>query len=540
MKKRFLFPSVLTVLLVFLAMAALLLGEGAGLRSHPDRMLPPAQITVTEDDRLPSCLVLTDLSRDDCMEAAEQFRQILKDIRVPVQFVDLNREAIPHSLELIRTVVVLTPDLSVFGDSLIFLLDWVHDGGQVLFAMPMEKSPHAAYVQQRAAVLVAADFFVPTGYCISADYMLGGGQTYALSGSHAPSLVVNLRPEASVYVRNESEDGLPLVWSAEYGQGRIAVNNIGSRGPAFRGFYSAAYSLLEDVSVQPVLNGASLFLELLPDVSAGAGRSEDFYTSVWLRDMQQFSQNYTFPMVGLVSNAPERDWNSLAYIGNIFLHSVNELGYSRTSDDPDSIAGLRRLCAQLFPAAQFTLFADGDESVLSPFTEIRTVSGVYLPDSDAKAQEFGVNADGIVSLPRITSGYAPDGDMQLAALSELNLHMVFSHTLPEAAESVWPAQYRAFLAYMNWLEASAPGIRHLNSRDMSAAIQRWAMLTVDTDIQGNTMTIHLGNFADEAFLAVRFNHCSPAGIEGGVLTVLNETLCLLEASQADITIYLDR
>ena len=76
---------------------------------------------------------------------------------------------------------------------------------------------------------------------------------------------------------------------------------------------------------------------------------------------------------------------------------------------------------------------------------------------------------------------------------------------------------------------------------MSGTIQRWSGLTVSKQWTGDhSLNIHLGNYIDEAYLFVRFNSGTPDRVTGGTLTALTETLYLLDADQADITIEWNR
>ena len=71
---------------------------------------------------------------------------------------------------------------------------------------------------------------------------------------------------------------------------------------------------------------------------------------------------------------------------------------------------------------------------------------------------------------------------------------------------------------------------------MAAAVQRYASITVSTEINGDVLKIHLGNFIDEAQLMVRFNDAAPRTVEGGTLEPLTDTLYFLRADQPDVTV----
>ena len=57
----------------------------------------------------------------------------------------------------------------------------------------------------------------------------------------------------------------------------------------------------------------------------------------------------------------------------------------------------------------------------------KTIASNYFAGECAYVQEFEVADDGIVEQPRIISGAILDDYMQMAAVSELNMHFVNSH-----------------------------------------------------------------------------------------------------------------
>ena len=61
------------------------------------------------------------------------------------------------------------------------------------------------------------------------------------------------------------------------------------------------------------------------------------------------------------------------------------------------------------------------------FPQIKTIASNYFAGECAYTQEFEVADDGIVEQPRIISGAILDDYMQMAAVSELNMHFVNSH-----------------------------------------------------------------------------------------------------------------
>ena len=159
-------------------------------------------------------------------------------------------------------------------------------------------------------------------------------------------------------------------------------------------------------------------------------------------------------------------------------------------------------------------------------------------------QEFEVADDGIVEQPRIISGAILDDYMQMAALSELNMHFVNSHFMhpddlldkDRGAALGWEKLRARLDEYMTWMNESAPSLRNLTGSELAGAVQRYGALTVDKEITDQEIRIHLGNFYDEAYLMVRINDGTPGQVTGGELTNVTGNLYLLHAQESEVVI----
>lgn len=74
-------------------------------------------------------------------------------MKVPTAVADLAEEEVLPAFENYQTVVVLAADLDTLGLRLLDLMDWVEQGGNVLFAMTLEKSGAFDTVAQKLGVL---------------------------------------------------------------------------------------------------------------------------------------------------------------------------------------------------------------------------------------------------------------------------------------------------------------------------------------------------------------------------------------------------
>ena len=428
--------------------------------------------------------------------------------------------------------------------------------------------------------------------------MLGGGQRYELSDPFESSLSVSLREEATVYART-GDEGVPLVWGTKSGAGRVVVDNIGVYDKIMRGLYAASFSLLCDAAAYPVINSSVFYLDDFPSpVPGGDGTYirrdyrmsiADFYSKVWWPDLVKLAQQYSIRFTGVMIENYEDDTQStpvrqpdtqqFRYYGSLLLQQGGEVGFHGYNHQPlvlpdtdykdlysyrqwpseDAIvAAMNELIdfqktvlpnteGSVYVPPSNILSAAGRKVLGSKVTQIRTIASTYFEDGTSLpyVQEFGVASDGIVEQPRIVSGgMVGDTYMRLAAMSELNMHYVSTHFMhpddlldvDRGAAEGWETYKGGLKDYLKWLSAAAPDLRRQTGTECSAAIQRYAQLTVTLDSTDTAWTLHLGNFVDEGWLFFRANEGTPGKVTGGELTRLTGNLYLLKANADTVRI----
>ena len=82
-----------------------------------------------------------------------------------------------------ETVVVLLSDISPLKENLVNLCEWVSDGGNVLFAMTLQKTAYTSMIEQKIGIISSGydDNSVVDSIYFDSDFMLGGGESYAIT-----------------------------------------------------------------------------------------------------------------------------------------------------------------------------------------------------------------------------------------------------------------------------------------------------------------------------------------------------------------------
>lgn len=262
-------------------------------------------------------LVLYDENNDTSRRAKEQFTQILKDMRMGYRLVDISKETIPNFSDY-KKVVVLLSDLEGMGDKALEMVDWVEQGGNVLFAVTLSKDSKLTEIEQKLGVSSSSfeNAYVKKIY-IDKDFMIGGGKSYAIDGAFHSAWAVTLSSDAKVHAWTDDEAKTPLVWEKKHGQGKFVVDNFGIYERAVRGLYAASYSLMTSATAYPVINGTTFYLDDFPSpVPAGDATYikrdynmsiSDFYTNIWWPDLLKLAETYGIKYTGGVIENYEDD-----------------------------------------------------------------------------------------------------------------------------------------------------------------------------------------------------------------------------------------
>ena len=602
--KNFQFKGILVILGCFLFIGAILFAERSGLSYresaktlsylNTDKLVTKKEAV---KDLKSTCLVLMDTNQENSTMAWTQFEQIFQDMKVGVDLIDVSYEGIPVDLSGYETVVVLLSNLNPLKEDVLRISDWVKAGGSAMFALTLQKDTYVSLIEQKLGIVSSGytDTMVNSIY-FDKDFLIGGGQTYKITDAYESAWAVELSQRAKVYAWADDSSGVPLIWENDYGKGKFVVDNFGLYEKASRGFFAASYSLLTDVGVYPVINGSVFYLDDFPSpVPSGDGTYvkrdygtsiAEFYTNIWWPDMIALAAKHNVEYTGVMIENYEDDTDGetrrqedvqrFQYFGNMILHQGGELGYHGYNHQPLSLSntdyggvlpyntwtslsamekGMKELInfgKEMFPETEMSVYVppsnvlseEGRALLGSMYPQIRTIASNYFSGEYAYVQEFEVAEDKIVEQPRIISGAIIDDYMQMAALSELNMHFVNTHFMhpddlldeDRGAALGWEKLKQRLDEYMTWMNEAAPALRNLTGSELSGAIERYSALTVEKEITDNEVHLHLGNFYDQAYLMVRLNKGTPLHVTGGKLTQAAGNLYLLSAEQENVTI----
>ena len=604
------FNVLLLPIVLLILMAIVLFAESidVGYRVKSDAMLklPPSVRNEKKNiDKVASrCLVLVDSTQENNDIFKDHIVSVLGNLRVKYDLVDISKEPVPE-LKKYTTSVVVFQRLDAFGDDIIRFVDWVEiDGGKAMFFCTPDTSPVFRFLGSKLDIVEGGNYYTEIGGLRLADgFMIGGdGFEYLWDEPMATAQSVRIGSEAKVYVYSTDKAALPLVWSNKCGKGLMVMNNHGLAQKTSKGLTAAAYSLMEEVFVYPVINASSYFLDDFPSpVPMGEAKFirqffnrdiSSFYSNVWWPDVLQLGEDYSLKFTGAVIedynetvNPPfptYSDKERFNYFGAKLLDEGGEIGihgynhmplvlnnfdlkgeaayYKKWPSEDSMVSSLKevfKFTRDLYPDAKLSTYVppsnilspEGRSAIRKNFHEIEVIASLYMEGEISYGQEFEVAEDGIVEFPRVVSGTQLDNYMYWAAINALNLYYVNSHfmhpddtlDIDRGADMGWEAMKANLVKYIEWVQESAPGIREMVSRDSARAIERYDVLSYERTDTEDQIDLRLFGFWDEAEFMIRINDgCKINKIEGGSIRHVNGDFYNLRAESANISIKIER
>ncbi|HLO31121.1 MAG TPA: DUF2194 domain-containing protein [Anaerolineales bacterium] len=605
MKYHHSFSLLLLPLLILVALASLMLVVQSGVRYEigypPMRMLPPEKIDIKGyfGDRPVETLVMYDSDAFAGAEHVKTVLSVLDNMQVSYDVFDVSSGG-EYDLAKYENVVVSFINLEKYEAHISDLVSWVEQGGHLLFSIRPDPSRTFNAIYRKLGIVSKSDgLIIARGVDFISDLMPGTkglkvGADFIASNSY----FVELEPECKVYLKSLDEFHDPVLWECAYQHGRFVVLNSDQfNTKSDRGIIAAAYSLVQDITIYPVINGSIYFINEFPSpikqgtddfIAQQFGRDiQNFYINVWWPDVQQLSHRYgikytvafleTFNDTVFPPFNKQLENEKYQYFGGLVLNNNGEIGMNGYNHVPLCLSeaevnqkldypawvSLEAMELSLYESYSFTkaTFPDNKittyippSNILCPesrrwlpqvLPDLKVISSLYLPGEGGLAyeQEFSEAPDGIIELPRVAGGYELSSYLRWASINELGFHYINSYYISpddvlsdaQGSQKGWSYLHSQFEEYVRWLSESAPGLRNLTASEGAMAVQRFARLAVKTEKQEGQVEISLGNFYDEAWLMLRSSQ-PPRSIDGGIVTQVSSNLYLIRALKPHIVI----
>lgn len=459
-------------------------------------------------------------------------------------------------------VIIATMEVEKgLGNDLERIMRYVEAGGRLFWAiMPEEVDSAFTSVYRQLGIIDMGDYATVNGIRFR-DELLPGSRGLEFSGEEFidSALAIQIEESCRVYVE-ATESKIPIIWSKEYGEGRLVFYNAtASEGDYLTGMSGGCIAALYDEFMYPSMNAKLIFIDDFPSpqynsdsnvIKAEYNRTvREFYRDIWWPDMQSAARRYNLSYTGLfiatyndivdpAGFTHEKDTME-QYFGDSLVkngfemgaHGYNHQSLTLEGGTPDdlgyvpwesrenmaaSIKRLAQIAKNMFPAVTLRTYvppsnylsAEGRAAVVEALPELKVISGVYTTEGsegDVYVQEFGMAEDGIAEIPRITSGMLKSGYEEFMAINGCGLYGVFSHFIhpddildPDRSEGqTWQELLDNFSGKLELINGRYKELRALTASEAADAMKIIDALELELLVSGDSMEGTCYNFYGE-------------------------------------------
>lgn len=513
----------------------------------------------------PYCVVY-DAGSDYSVRVKNNAARVLQYMKKPLQTVNVLAE--PLQIEACEAVIIAVPQLGMIHSS-IELTNYVEEGGNLFLAVRTVQDDDFYQVYRKLGILASGEAVDSQGIVLKSNILIGE-DGLAIQDSFMTNTVNSVELGDECHILAETGKGVPLLWKKDYGGGTFVVfNGTMLQEKTNRGLIAGAISMLEPDFIYPIFD---LKLFYIDDFPAPIRKGNDpaifnayhrdiprFYRDIWWPDMLKAAKKYGLKYTTMIiqsyndrvdppfASPLDEDRGNLISYGREVIKSGGELGvhgynhqslqtsaliadnygYKRWDNSEsmsESVAEVLHYMNKAFPQYEAMSYVppsnmldeEGREALKQAWPTLAVISSLYGEDAERMSyiQEFEIAQDGLLEMPRITSGYRDTPFDRWAEANAVTSLGVFSHFIhpddlldPARSQNMtWEQLYKGYLRKMQRVEKTYPWLRATTSAagafKMEQALNssvRW--LREPGEIQGV-----IGNFRGEMYFILRTEH----------------------------------
>lgn len=494
------------------------------------------------------CLVYDPLD-EKSIQLKDNTEQTLKYMKQPYKVVDIAKEEIMTEE---CSAVLLTTDFNSVAGYDAEIEDYIQDGGY-MFIMRMS-TPESFFQQMYRKIGIINYHWIDaaTGIHLTSNVLIGQeGLKTGKDFIYNNSLQLELDDQTELLA--ESYEGIPLMWKRTYGEGAFLVYNGDNLYlKSNRGLIAGGISLMQPNYIYPIYNSKMFYIDDFPapikkdDENIYADYGMDvptFFREIWWPDMLKAAKNYNvkYTAVAIQSyhdeveppfeNPTDEDKHNLIAYGREVIKSGGEIGihgYNHQSLTMDAEiaksyeykpwtnpaymeASVREMLSYLgsafpnYPIMTYVppsnvLSSEGREALKKAWPHLAVIASLYDTDYTNRSyvQEYGIASDGIIELPRITSGYFDKPYTMWLEANAMTSIGVFSHFLhPDDLMSEersnnqnWKKLYEDFDAMLHRLRDTYPWLRSITSTEAGLDMVRVQQTQIQVNYQDNEVAVN--------------------------------------------------
>ncbi|MDQ6420726.1 DUF2194 domain-containing protein [Paenibacillus sp. LHD-117] len=540
-----------------------------------------ASFAETTDAQGPAACLAYAGSEAVSVELKDNAARTLEYMKQPVIQVDVEEKALVYGK--CSHVLFATGQLDSIGN-MEGLDEYVHSGGAVFLMNGLETDDGVFSRLYRKFGILSFDFANLTQGIHLTSNVLIGEQGLKTGKDFISIIATSVDLDNESILMAESLDGVPIMWKRSYGAGSFTVyNGDNLRFKSNRGLIAGAFSMMQPDYIYPIFNAKVFYIddfpapitkELKPDIYRKYKMDmPGFYRDVWWPDMLKASKKYNLKYTAAVietyndqitppfQNPIDAEYHNLIAYGREVLKSGGEIslhGYNHQSlqsnreiakyfeykpwlgqeDMELSVREAIRFVATAFPNYSVMSYVppsnvlglDGREALKQAWPDLTVIASLYDTDYENRAyvQEYEVSDDGIIELPRVTSGYLDDPYSRWLETNAITTVGVFSHFIhpddlldkQRSDNKDWEKLYEDFTLMLERLRETYPWLREMTSTEAGLAVAGTSQARVTWNKSSDRISGQIEGFTNEMHFVLRTDrkigrqeHCSVQKID---------------------------
>lgn len=526
-------------------------------------------------------------SQDESSNAiTRNIEQVLRYMKKEYDLADVKQfsQVDPKYMTVIVTIENLDAITNLDG-----IMQYTHNGGNVFFARMPRYNDSLYRIYRKLGINAMSDPIETSGIRMTSNLLIQGQDAEIGEGAiFNSSIPVELDKQTKVHA--VSANSLPLLWEAPYGQGTFMVyNGTNLNSSMNRGLIAGAISVINPDFLYPIFNMKVMYIDDFPapfrqgiEPTIYSEYKKDiptFFRDIWWPDMIKLGADYDVTYTGAIiqtyndrvappfSEEEDTDTNNLIIYGRDLLKVGGELGIhgynhqSLVTDQaiashyeykawPDevsmaaSLSVLNRYIKKAFPSYDIQVYVppsnvmgeEGRQALRKSFPQAKVIASLYAESENNHEyiQEFTVAEDGIVEMPRITSGYSHTDITDWYITNAITSIGVFSHFVhpddildkDRSENKTWPVLLEDFRVMLKELHQQYPWLRSQTASEGSQTLESFVQTDVYVEHKKNKMTGYMNDFSKDMYFILRtdkkityLKNCQAEKIDEGVYLV---------------------
>lgn len=515
------------------------------------------------DPKEPAYCVAFDSSDEFSVKVKNNTIKTLQYMKKNAISVDTVKSPLPY--DTCRTIVITNQSLDPISN-ISEVADYVDKGGFVMFASSLQQDNAFFQLYRKLGITGTGEQYEANGIELKSNVFVGE-KGLKVDESFITNTANSVEIDEESQLMAVSREGTPLMWKRVYGQGSFLVfNGTMLQEKINRGLLAGGISLVEPNFIYPIFNTKQLFIDDFPaPIRTGTtpliyeAYKKDiprFYRDVWWPDMLKAAKKSNFKYTAVLIQSyldqvkppfrypiDEDRYNLISYGreiiksgGELGIHGYNhqslqtskevadEFDYKPWANYDDIYASIQEVVRYLqdsFPSYHPSTYVppsnvlgvEGREALPKAWPDLAVIASLYEEDAEnlSYVQEYDISPDGVIEMPRVTSGYVEAPFERWAEANTMTSVGVFSHFVhpddviddKRGKSLTWEKLYEQFSEKLERVQETYPWLRPMTATEGANSLVNTLTSQVSWTYEPDRMIGQIHPFREEMYFILR-------------------------------------